>query len=53
VDYYITDLEDDDSDEKEPIQLVEAVGAIKRGKSRQLQNDFETADKIRRVAAKV
>ena len=53
VDYYITDLEDDDSDETELIQLVEAVGAIKRGKSRQPQNDFETADKIRRAAGKV
>jgi hypothetical protein len=53
VDYYITDLEGDDSDETEPIQLVEAVDAIKRGKSRQPQNDFETADKIRRAAGKV
>ena len=53
VDYYITDLEDDDSDETELIQLVEAVGAIKRGKSRQPQNDFETTAKIRRAAGKV
>jgi hypothetical protein len=53
VDYYITDPEDDDSDEMEPIQLVEAVGAPKRGKSRQPRSDFETADKIKRVAAKI
>jgi hypothetical protein len=53
VDYYITGLEDDDSDETELIQLVEAVDAIKRGKSRQPQNNFETTDKIRRAAGKV
>jgi hypothetical protein len=42
VDYYVTGPEDDDSEEVEPIQLVEAVGAIKRGKSRKSQSDFET-----------
>ena len=53
VDFYITDLEDDDSDETEPIQLVEAVGAIKRGKSGQSRSDFDTDDKVERVAAKI
>jgi len=42
VDYYVTGPEDDDSEEVEPIQLVEPVGAIKRGKSRKSQSDFET-----------
>ena len=44
VDYYVTDPEEDDSEELEPIQLVEAVGAVKHrnGKSRKLQSDFET-----------
>ena len=53
VDYYITDLEDDHSDEKEPIQLVEAVGAIRRAKPGRPQCDFETFAKMRRVAGKV
>lgn len=42
VDYYVTGPEDDDSEEMEPIQLVEAVGAIKGGKSRKSRSDFET-----------
>ena len=44
VDYYVTDPEEDDADELEPIQLVEAVGAIKHrnGKSGKLPGDFET-----------
>ena len=44
VDYYVTDPGEDDSEELEPIQLVEAVDAIKHrnGKSRELQSDFET-----------
>lgn len=44
VDYYVTDPEEADSEELEPIQLVEAVGAVKHrnGKSRELQGDFET-----------
>jgi hypothetical protein len=44
VDYYITDPEDDNSEEVEPIKLVEAVGAIKRKKIRKPQSDFETDD---------
>jgi len=54
VDYYITDPEDDDYEEMEPIQLVEAVGAIKHGngKSRQTRSDFEKNDRVKRVAAK-
>ena len=48
VDYYVTDPENDDSEELEPIQLVEAVGAIKHGngKSRKSQSAFETDEII-------
>jgi len=53
VDYYIADLEDDDSAEKEPIRRVKAVGAVNRAKSRRPQRDFERLDNIRRIAAKV
>jgi hypothetical protein len=42
VDYYVTEPGDDESEELEPIQLVETVGAIKRGKSRKSRSDFET-----------
>ena len=44
VDYYVTDPEEDDAEELEPIQLVEAVGAIKHGngKSGKLPSDFKT-----------
>ncbi len=42
VDYYVTEPGDDESEEAEPIQLVEAVGAVKRGKSRKSRSDFET-----------
>ena len=44
VDYYVTDPEEDDAEELEPIQLVEAVGAIKHrnGKSGKRPSDFET-----------
>ena len=42
VDYYVTKPGDDESEEVEPIQLVEAVGAIKRGKSTKSRSDFET-----------
>ena len=42
VDYYITEPGNDESEEAEPIQLVEAVGAIKRGKSRKSRSDLET-----------
>jgi hypothetical protein len=54
VDYYITDPENDDHEEMEPIQLVEAVGAIKRGKgkSRRTPGEFGTDDGVKRVAAK-
>ena len=53
MDYYITDPEDDDYEKMEPIQLVEAIGAIKggNGKSRQVRNDFEPNDRVKRVAA--
>jgi hypothetical protein len=42
VDYYVTEPGNDESEELEPIQLVEAVGAIKRGKSRKSRSDLET-----------
>jgi hypothetical protein len=53
VDYYVTDLADDNPDEKEPIHLVEAVGDVRRGKPRRPQCDFETFAKMRRVAGKI
>ena len=52
VDYYITDPGDDDSEEMEPIRLVEAVGAIKRGNSRRPHRDSNTDGRVKRVAAK-
>jgi hypothetical protein len=52
VDYYITDPGDDDSEEMEPIRLVEAVGAIKGGKSRRPRRDFKRDGRAKRVAAK-
>jgi hypothetical protein len=52
VDYYITDPGDDDSEAMEPIRLIEAVGAIKRGKSRRPYRDFKTDGRVKRVAAK-
>ena len=42
VGYYVTKPGDDESEEAEPIQLVEAVGAINHGKSRKSRSDFET-----------
>lgn len=42
VDYYVTDPEDDDFEESEPIQLVEAVGAVRSGKSGTSRGDFES-----------
>jgi hypothetical protein len=44
VDYYVTVPGEDDAEELEPIQLVEAVGAIKHGngKSGKLPSDFKT-----------
>jgi hypothetical protein len=53
VDYYITDPEDDASEEMEPIQLVEVAGAIKGRKSRQPRPDLETDGRVKRVAAKI
>ena len=53
VDYYITGLEDDHSDEKEPIPLIEAVSTIRRSEPRRPPCDFETFAKMRRVAGKI
>jgi hypothetical protein len=53
VDYYITDPEDDDSEEMKPIRLVETIGVIKRGKSRRPRSDFKTDERVKRVAAKL
>ena len=47
VDYYLTSLQDDESDESEPIRLVEAVGSIHGGDK---DIDLETDDKKRRIA---
>lgn len=53
VDYYITDLEDGHSDEKEPIPLIKAVSAISRDEPRRPLCDFETFAKMRRVAGRI
>jgi hypothetical protein len=53
VDYYVTEPEDDDSEEMKPIRLVEVVGAIKRRKFRQPRGDFKTNESVKRVAAKL
>jgi hypothetical protein len=53
VDYYITDPEDDASEEMEPIRLVEVAGAIKGRKSVKPRTDLETDGRVKRAAAKV
>jgi len=52
VDYYVTNPQDDESEENEPILLVEAVGSISRKKSRQSKSDSQTIDGLRQVAEK-
>lgn len=53
VDFYLTSLEDDESNEAEPIRLVDAVETIRRGNYGRSEADFETADKKKRAAGKV
>jgi hypothetical protein len=53
VDYYITELADDHPAEREPIRLVEAVGATRRGKAEPPPCDFKTFAKMRRVAGRI
>jgi hypothetical protein len=53
VDYYITDPADGDSEEMEPIRLVEVVGAIKRRKSGRPPSDFKTDERVKRIAARL
>jgi hypothetical protein len=53
VDYYITDPGEDESEEMEPIRLVEAVGAIKHRKYRRPRGDFKTDERVKRVVAKL
>ena len=53
VDYYLTSLQDDESDEVEPIRLVEAVESIHRGNYGPPEVDFESAYKKQRAGGKV
>lgn len=53
VDYYLTSLQDDESDEVEPIRLVEAVESIRRGNYGRSEVDFESAYKKQRAGGKV
>ncbi len=50
VDYYLTSLQNDESDEDEPIKLVEAIGSRRGGQSGRVKVDFERVDKNRRIA---
>ncbi|MGD2096590.1 MAG: hypothetical protein PVG35_03360 [Desulfobacterales bacterium] len=52
VDYYLTSLQNDESDEVEPIRLVKAVESIHRGHEGQAEADFDTVEKKRRVGGK-
>ena len=53
VDYYITGAGDDESEEMEPIRLVESVGAINRRKDRRPHGNLKTDERFKRVAAKL
>ncbi len=53
VDYYLTSLQDDESDEVEPIRLIKAVESIRRGHYGRSEADLETADRKRRVGGKL
>jgi hypothetical protein len=51
-DYYLTSLQDDESDEVEPIRLIKGVESIRHGRNGQTDADFDTVEKKRRVGAK-
>ncbi len=50
VDYYLTSVQDDASDEAEPIKLFEAVGSRGSRKSGRPNGDLNSVDKKRRIA---
>ncbi len=52
VDYYLTSLQDDESDEVEPIRLVKADESICRGRNGQADADLGTVEKKQRVGGK-
>ena len=49
-DYHLTYVRDSESDEEEPIELVETVGIDNRVKSEQYEDDLDIFDEIRRMA---
>jgi hypothetical protein len=52
VDYYVTHPRADESEENEPIMLVDAIGSADHGKTGLPENDFELSEEIRKVAEK-
>lgn len=52
VDYYLTSLQDDESDEVEPIRLIKAVESIRQGRNGRTDADFNTVEKKQRVGGK-
>ena len=49
-DYHLTYVRDDESDEEEPIELVETVGIGNRFKAKQNESDLDIFDEIREMA---
>ena len=52
VDYYLTRLQGDDSDDSEPIRLVKAVGSIRRGYADRSEADVGIAYKKQQAGGK-
>lgn len=52
VDYYLTSLQGDESNDVEPIRLVKAVESIRRNNADHSEADFEVADKKQRAGSK-
>jgi hypothetical protein len=52
VDYYLTSLQDDETDEAAPIRLVEAIESIRRGHHLRPEVACDPADRKKRAAAK-
>jgi hypothetical protein len=52
VDYYLTSLQDDESDEVAPIRLIDAVESIRRGRNGRSDADSETVERKKRVGGK-
>jgi hypothetical protein len=53
VDYYLTSLQGDESEEVEPIRLVRAFESIRRGNADRSEASFESAEKKQRVGGKL